>query len=56
MRRLMWFAIGFAAGCGFCAYGSELGWTVPAFFVLLGIFILSLLLRNRGRGSGSWGW
>lgn len=50
MRRLMWFAIGFAAGCGFCSYGSELGWTVPAFFVLLGIFILSLLLRNRGQG------
>ena len=48
MRRLMWFSIGFAAGCGLCAYASELGWMLPAFFVLLSLALLSLLLRKRG--------
>ena len=49
MRRLMWFAIGFAAGCGLCAYGLTSGWMIPAFFALLGAFALSLLLRERGK-------
>lgn len=48
MRRLMWFAIGFAVGCGLCAYGLELGWILPAFFVLLGMALLALLLREQG--------
>ena len=49
MRRLMWFSIGFAGGCGLCAYGLEPGWILPAFFVLLSLALLSLLLRKRGR-------
>ena len=50
MRKLMWFAIGFAASCGLCAYGMSKDWIIPvlALFVFLGA--VSLVL------SGTWKW
>lgn len=40
MRKLMWFAIGFAAGCGICAYFLVESWIVPL-CVLCGILAVA---------------
>ena len=47
MRKLMWFTLGFAAGCGLCAYALPKEWMLPALFLLLALFLLSLLFTAK---------
>ena len=48
MRKLMWFVIGFAAGCGICGYALEPAWILPAVLASAGVFALSLFLIRKG--------
>lgn len=49
MRKLMWFTIGFGAGCGLCAYWLPKGWMLPAFFLLLTLGLVALLFTKGGK-------
>ena len=48
MRKLMWFAVGFAAACGLCAYGMMETWLLP---VAIGVIVLAVaaavIVRKR---------
>ena len=47
MRKLMWFTLGFGAGCGLCAYGLPKAWLLPGLCILAGFFLLSLLVSRK---------
>lgn len=47
MRKLMWFAIGFAAACGLCAYVLPIQW-IRFCLISAGIFGCVLALLGRG--------
>ncbi len=46
MRRLMWFALGFAGACGLCAYALPESWLLP---LTLGLLALALICALLGR-------
>lgn len=47
MRKLMWFTIGFAVSCGFCAYGLPDGWILPSVFASLISMAAGLALTRK---------
>lgn len=49
MRKLMWFAIGFALACGLCAYGLPSAWIVPSVFLFAGLMLAGLVLTRKWR-------
>ncbi len=49
MRKLMWFTLGFAAGCALCAYLLPVGWLVPALAAGVAMTGLCFSLPDRFR-------
>ena len=49
MRKLMWFAIGFAAVCGVCAYGMASARILPAFLGAMAVAVAVLCVIKRRR-------
>ena len=52
MRKLMWFAVGFAVSCAFCAYSAVDTWIVPAVYAAVGITSLMTLLALKWKRFG----
>lgn len=47
MRKLMWFAIGFAAAIGICAYGMMWAWVLPAAAAVMILGIAAVCIGRR---------
>jgi len=49
MRKLMWFTIGFGAGCFLCAYCLENEWILPAFLASAAVCLAALLFTGKAK-------
>ena len=47
MRKLMWFAIGFAAACGLCAYGMMEAWLLPTAIGLIVLTVAAVVIVRK---------
>lgn len=56
MRRLMWFAIGFALSCGLCAYILPEGWMLPLIAVVLVLCLAAVVLGGKRKATRRMAW